>query len=184
MVRDVEVVDAVVSGLSTLHYFVFRCTPNTTEPTHRHKRSYALKLCTFFFLSLGRSWPSAAATAAPTNTMGTWQSQATHSTQLTQNTADITLHRLFALRHCKLLLRAATPCGLGPTGHMTPSRTHCSHIPSAQTQAGARAHVLLRRTPVASEGYRDSASNSLAGARRGMGLFGRSPALGAPLGRR
>ena len=92
--------------------------------------------------------------------MGTWQSQATHSTQLTQNTADITLHRLFALRQCKLLLRAATPCGLGPTGHMTPSRTHCSHILSAQTQAGARAHVLLRRTPVASEGYRDSASNT------------------------
>ena len=83
-----------------------------------------------------------------------------HHTQLTQNTADITLHRLFALRHCKLLLRAATPCGLGPTGHMTPSRTHCSHILSAQTQAGARAHVLLRRTPVASEGYRDSASNT------------------------
>ena len=146
MVRDVEVVDAVVSGLSTLHYVVFRGTPNITEPTHRHKRSNALKLCTFFFLSLGRSWPSAAATAAPTNTMGTWQSQATHSTQHTQNTADITLHRLLALRHCKLLLRAATPCGLGPTGHMTPSRTHCSHIPSAQTQAGARAHVLLRRT--------------------------------------
>ena len=78
MVRDAQVVDAVVSGLSTLHYFVFRCTPNITEPTHRHKRSNALKLCTFFFLSLGRSWPSAAATAAPTNTMGTWQSQATH----------------------------------------------------------------------------------------------------------
>ena len=73
MVRDAQVVDAVVSGLSTLHYFVFRCTPNITEPTHRHKRSNALKLCTFFFLSLGRSWPSAAATAAPTNTMGTWQ---------------------------------------------------------------------------------------------------------------
>ena len=83
------------------------------------------------------------------------------STQLTQNTADITLHRLFALRQCKLLLRAATPCGLGPTGYATPSQTHCSHILSAQTQAGARAHVLLRRTPVASEGrYRDSASNT------------------------
>ena len=92
--------------------------------------------------------------------MGTWQSQATHSTQHTQNTADITLHRLLALRHCKLLLRAATPCGLGPTRYATPSQTHCSHILSAQTQAGARAHVLLRRTPVASEGYRDSASNT------------------------
>ena len=85
MVRDVEVVDAVVSGLSTLHYVVFRGTPNITEPTHRHKRSNALKLCTFFFLSLGRSWPSAAATAAPTNTIGTWQSQAntTHSSHRT-----------------------------------------------------------------------------------------------------
>ena len=78
--------------------------------------------------------------------MGTWQSQAKHTAHNTQNTADITLHRLLALRHCKLLLRTATPCGLGPTGHMTPSQTHCSHIPSAQTQAGARAHVLLRRT--------------------------------------
>ena len=46
MVRDVRVVDAVVSALSTLHYFVFRGTPNTTEPKHRHKRSCALKLCT------------------------------------------------------------------------------------------------------------------------------------------
>ena len=54
MVRDAQVIDAVVSGLSTLHYFVFRGTPNITEPKHRHKRSCALKLCTFFFLSLGR----------------------------------------------------------------------------------------------------------------------------------
>ena len=127
MVRDAQVVDAVVSGLSTLHYFVFRGTPNITEPTHRHKRSNALKLCTFFFLSLGRSWPSAAATAAPTNTMGTWQSQATHITQLTQNTADITLHRLFALRQCKLLLRAATPCGQGHTGLQDPPVALLSH---------------------------------------------------------
>ena len=34
MVRVVQKVDAVVSGLSTLHYYVFRGTPNVTEPKH------------------------------------------------------------------------------------------------------------------------------------------------------
>ena len=130
-----------------------------TEPQTQAEQC-TLKLCTFFFLFLRPVLAIRRRHRRADEHHRHMAEPGKHATQLTQNTADITLHRLFALRQCKLLLRAATPCGLGPTGYMTPSRTHCSHILSAQTQAGARAHVLLRRTPVASEGYRDSASNT------------------------